>query len=47
MYTKFQQKILKPMVVGANQSFQCFRQRPGFWKTIELCLNFCMGFYIT
>ena len=40
---KFQQKILNYSVVGARQSFQIFRQTSGFSKTIELCLNFCVG----
>ena len=43
----FQQKIWNSVVVGARQSFQFFRQKPGFLKTIELCLNFYMGFRIT
>ena len=46
MCAKFQQKILNSMEVGAGQSFQFFRQKPGFSKTIELCLNFYMGFCI-
>ena len=40
-------KILNTRAVGARQSFQIFRQNTGFSKTIEFCLNFCMGFYIT
>ena len=44
---KFQQKILNSMLEGACQSFKFFRQKPGFSKTIELCLNFSMGFRIS
>ena len=32
------------MVVEACQSFQFFRQKPGFLKTIELFLNFIWDF---
>ena len=44
MCGKFQQKQLNCGVVGAPQSFS--DNIPGFPKTIELCPNFCMGFYI-
>ena len=27
------------MVVGARQSFQFFRKKPGFLEIIDLCLN--------
>ena len=33
------------MVVGARQN--CQFPKPGFSKTIELCLNFDIAFYIT
>ena len=45
-YSKFQQKILNSMVVEARQSFQLFIKIPGFSKTIELYLDFLMGFRI-
>ena len=32
------------MVVGARQSFQIFRQKPGFLEIIEVCLNLGIGF---
>ena len=35
------------MVIGVSQSFQFFKQNPGFSKTIKLGLNFCMGSCIT
>ena len=44
---KFQQKILNSMVIEARQSFQFFRQKPGFLKIIEVYLNLCIGFCIT
>ena len=44
---EFQQKILKSRVLGARQTFQIFRQNTSFSKTIELCLNFWIGFCIT
>ena len=44
---KFQQKILNSMVVGAPQSFQFFRQKPGFLEIIELCFNLGIGFCMT
>ena len=43
---KFQQKILNCRVLEACQSFQYSEKIPGFLKTIELCLNFCMEFCI-
>ena len=46
MYAKFQQKILNSMIVGARQSFQFFRQKPGFLEIIEVCLNLGIRFYI-
>ena len=33
------------MVVGARQNFP--DKKPDFLKTVELCLNFYMGFCIT
>ena len=50
MFTKFQQKILNSVVLGAHQSSIVFEKRdkkPGFLKTIELGLDFCMRFCIT
>ena len=44
---KFLQKILNSAVVGARQRFQFFIKKPGFSKTIKLCLNFYKGFRIT
>ena len=44
---KFQQKLLKPRVVGARHSFQFFRQNIWFLEKIELCLEFSMGFHKT
>ena len=38
--SKFQQKTSNFMEVGARQSFQFFRQKPGFLEIIDLCLNF-------
>ena len=35
------------MVFGARQSFQFFREWPGFSEIIELCLNSGIGFCIT
>ena len=35
------------MVVGARQSFQFFRQKPGFLEIIKVCLNLGIGFCIT
>ena len=35
------------MVVGARQSFQFFRQKPGFLEIIEVCLNLGIRFCIT
>ena len=35
------------MVVGACQSFQFFRQKPGFLEIREVCLNLGLGFCIT
>ena len=35
------------MVVGARQSFQFFRQKPGFLEIIEVYLNLGIGFCIT
>ena len=40
--TKFQQKMLNSMDVGATQSFKFSNKIPGFSKTIELCVNFFM-----
>ena len=34
------------MVVGASQSFQFFRQKPGFLEIVEICLNLGIGFSI-
>ena len=34
------------MVVGAPQSYNFTEKKPGFSKTIELCLNFHMDFRI-
>ena len=46
-YAKFQQKKLNSMVVGAHQILKFSDKKPGFSKTIELCLKFDMGFCIT
>ena len=35
------------MVVGAHQSFQFFKQRPGFLEIIEVCLDLGIGFCMT
>ena len=35
------------MAVGASQSYQFFRQKPGFLEIIEVCLNLGIGFCIT
>ena len=35
------------MVVGARQSFQSFRKKPGFMEIINLHLNLGIGFCIT
>ena len=35
------------VVVGAPQTFEIFRQKICFLKTMELCVNFCMGFFFT
>ena len=43
---KFQQKIIKSMVVGARQKFKFFR-KPGFLEIIEVCLNLDIRFCIT
>ena len=42
--TKFQQKIFNFMIVGACQCSQFSKKIPGFSKTTELCLKFCVGF---
>ena len=45
---KFQEKRLNCRVVGALFSkYQFSVKMPGFSKTIELYLNFCIGFWIT
>ena len=44
---KFQQKILNSRVARARKVFKFLDRMPGFSKTIELFLNFCMGFCIT
>ena len=35
------------MAVGASQSYQFFRQKPGFLEIIEVCLNLGIRFCIT
>ena len=35
------------MVVAARQSFQFFRQKPGFLEIIGVCLNLGIGSCIT
>ena len=49
MCAKFQQKILNPMVVGARQSFQFFRQKTLFHENNKALSKFLygMGFCIT
>ena len=42
---KFRQKFRQ--IGQIRQCFQISDKIPGFSKTIELCLNFCMGFCIT
>ena len=47
MCAKFQQKILSSVVIGARQSFEFFRQRPGVLEIIEVYLNLGIGFCIS
>ena len=47
MCAKPRQKIFNPTVIWARQIFIFLDKIPGFSKTVELCLNFCMKFYIT
>ena len=44
---KFQQETFSSMVVEARQGFNFLDKIPGFSKTIELRLNFGMGFCVT
>ena len=44
---KFQQKILKSMVVRARQSFNFSDKKSGFLEIIEVCLNLGIRFCIT
>ena len=43
MCAKFQQKLLKSMVVGARQSFQFFRQNTWFLKNNRALSKFLYG----
>ena len=44
---KFQQQLLKSMVVGARQSFQFCKQNAWFLESNRALSKFCMGFCIT
>ena len=44
---KFQRKNFNSMVVDIPQIFNFSEKIPGFSKTMELCLSFCMAFSFT
>ena len=49
MCAKFQQKILTSMVVGACQSFECFRKITWFLKNKRALSKFkaCVGYFLS